>query len=125
MSTLKNTLIAAGQQFDQAFNQKQPELIGKLYAEDAVVLPAPAGEAVTGRQAIVEFFSGLINAGVIEHQLTLDRVTESATLAVASGKWAAAMLAENGEKQSFGGNVQVVYQQQTCGTWLAVSHLWN
>ena len=125
MSNIHNAISAINAKFDQAFNTKKAEEIGQLYDESAVVMPAPAGEAKIGRAAIQEFFAGLITAGVIEHQLTLVDAVEDGNLAYQRGQWAGAMLNEKGEKQTFGGNVHLVYRKQADGGWKAVTHIWN
>lgn len=125
MATVVDTLIALNQQFDAAFNSKNTQAIGALYAEDAIVMPAPAGAPVKGRQAIADFFGGLIHAGVIEHALTMKEAVVTDALATQTGNWAGALIGEDGVKQQFGGNVQVVFQKQADGQWLAVTHIWN
>lgn len=125
MATVVDTLIALNQQFDAAFNSKNTQAIGALYAKDAIVMPAPAGATVKGRQAIADFFGGLIQAGVIEHALTMKEAVVTDTLATQTGHWAGALIGEDGVKQQFGGNVQVVFQKQADGQWLAVTHIWN
>jgi len=117
--------IALNQQFDAAFNSKNPQAIAALYAEQAIVMPAPAGQVVRGRQAVADFFAGLIQAGVVEHALSMKEAVVSETLVTQTGNWAAAMMGEDGIKQQFGGNVQVVFQKQADGQWLAVTHIWN
>lgn len=125
MSNIQTQISAINAKFDAAFNSKNAEAIGQLYADNAVAMPAPAGEPVLGAVAIQSFFAGLITAGVIEHQLTLDEAVEDGNLAYQRGKWAGAMLNEKGEKQTFGGNVHLVYRQQADGGWKAVTHIWN
>ena len=125
MSNIQTQIAAINARFDAAFNSKNAEAIGQLYADNAVVMPAPAGEPVLGAAAIQSFFAGLITAGVIEHQLTLDEAVEDGNLAYQSCKWAGAMLNEQGEKQIFGGNVHLVYRKQADGSWKAVTHIWN
>jgi uncharacterized protein (TIGR02246 family) len=125
MSNIQTQIEAINAKFDQAFNTKNPAAIAALYADNAVVLPAPAGEPVLGVPAIQAFFAGLINAGVIEHQLTLVDAVEDGNLAYQRGNWAGAMLNKNGEKQTFGGNVHLVYRKQADGGWKAVTHIWN
>lgn len=125
MSNIQSQISAINAKFDQAFNAKNAEAIGQLYADNAVVMPAPAGEPVLGAAAIQAFFAGLITAGVIEHQLTLADAVEDGNLAYQRGKWAGAMLNEQGEKQTFGGNVHLVYRKQADGSWKAVTHIWN
>ena len=125
MSNIHSALSAINAKFDLAFNTKNAADIGNLYAENAVVLPAPAGAALKGRQAIVEFFTGLIAAGVIDHQLTLVDAVEDGNLAYQVGLWAGAMVDAQGVRQTFGGNVHLVYRKQVDGQWLAVTHIWN
>lgn len=125
MSNIQTQIMAINTQFDEAFNTKNAEAIGALYADNAVVMPAPAGEPVIGSAAAKDFFGGLISAGVIEHQLTLVEAVEDGNLAYQRGKWAAAMFNEKGEKQTFGGNVHLVYRKQADGSWKAVTHIWN
>lgn len=125
MSDIQSQIAAVNARFDQAFNSKNAEAIGLLYADNAVVMPAPAGEPVLGAAAIQNFFAGLISASVIEHQLTLIEAVEDGNLAYQRGKWAGAMLNEKGEKQTFGGNVHLVYRKQPDGSWKAVTHIWN
>lgn len=125
MINIQTEITAINAKFDHAFNTKQAEDIAQLYEESAVVMPAPAGEPVVGARAIQAFFAGLIEAGVIEHKLTLTEAVADGNLAYQRGKWAGAMIDATGNKQSFGGNVHVVYHKQTDGAWKAVTHIWN
>ena len=125
MTTIQTQLTAVNAAFDSAFNSKNVAAIGALYDADAVVMPAPAGAPVVGAPAIQTFFAGLIEAGVIEHQLTLSDAVEDGNLAFQRGLWAGAMVGADGVKQTFGGNVHLVYRKQADGTWKAVTHIWN
>ena len=125
MSAIKTQITAINAAFDQAFNTKNAEEIARLYDANAVVMPAPAGEPVVGVTAIQTFFSGLITAGVIEHKLTLVDAVEDGNLAYQRGNWAGAMIDDKGVKQTFGGNVHLVYRKQVDGGWKAVTHIWN
>lgn len=125
MSTIQTQLSAINALFDQAFNSKNAEAIGALYDANAVVMPAPAGAPVIGAAAIQTFFAGLIQAGVIEHQLTLIDAVEDGNLAFQRGLWAGAMVGADGVKQTFGGNVHLVYRKQADGGWKALTHIWN
>ncbi len=125
MSAIKIQIAAINAAFDQAFNAKKSEEIGLLYDANAVVMPAPAGEPVVGTSAIQAFFAGLITAGVIEHKLTLVDAVEEGNVAYQRGNWAGAMIDESGVKQTFGGNVHIVYRKQADGGWKTVTHIWN
>lgn len=92
MTTVVDTLKTLNTQFDAAFNSKNTQAIAALYAETAIVLPAPAGEPVRGRQAIADFFGGLIQAGVIEHALTMKEAIVTDSLATQTGNWAGALV---------------------------------
>ncbi|WP_020183005.1 DUF4440 domain-containing protein [Methylotenera sp. 1P/1] len=125
MQTIQAEIQAINAQFDQAFNAKNAAEIGRLYDVNATVMPAPAGAPVNGAQAIQVFFDGLIQAGVVEHQLTLTEAVADGNLAYQRGNWAAAMFNADGTKQTFGGNVHLVYRKQSDGGWKAVTHIWN
>lgn len=123
--SIQTEITAINTQFDQAFNTKNAAGIVKLYDANAVVMPAPAGAPVVGVEAIQAFFSGLIDAGVIDHQLTLTEAVEDGNLAYQRGLWAGAMVDAEGTRQTFGGNVHLVYRKQADGNWKAVTHIWN
>ena len=125
MSDIQTQIAAINAKFDQAFNTKKAAEIASLYDINAVVLPAPAGEPVVGTSAIQTFFAGLINAGVIDHQLTLTEAVEDGNLAYQRGNWSGAMIGADGARQKFGGNVHLVYRKQAEGSWKAVTHIWN
>lgn len=125
MTTIQKEVTAINAKFDQAFNAKNVQAITQLYDENATVMPAPAGAPVIGMQAIQTFFAGLIEAGVIDHKLTLTEAVADGNLAYQRGNWAGAMIDAEGVRQTFGGNVHLVYRKQADGTWKAVTHIWN
>ncbi len=125
MSDIQTQLNNLNTAFDRAFNSQQAEKVSALYETNATVLPAPAGAPVQGAAAIEQFFSGLITAGVIDHKLELVQAVEDGNLAYQVGRWSGAMVDAEGVRQTFGGNVQLVYRKQTDGAWKAVSHIWN
>lgn len=125
MSNIQAEITAINTKFDEAFNTKQAAKIAELYATNATVMPAPAGSPVVGVQAIQDFFGGLIEAGVIDHKLTLTEAVADGNLAYQHGNWAGAMVDDKGVRQTFGGNVHLVYRKQADGNWKAVTHIWN
>ncbi|MBA3695422.1 MAG: nuclear transport factor 2 family protein [Methylotenera sp.] len=125
MTTVQNEITAINAKFDHAFNTKNAADIGQLYDTNATVMPAPAGTPVIGFEAIQTFFAGLIDAGVIDHKLTLIEAVVDGNLAYQCGTWAGAMVDEKGTRQTFGGNVHLVYRKQADGSWKAVTHIWN
>ena len=125
MTNIQAEITAINAKFDQAFNAKRVEDIAQLYDENAVVMPAPAGAPVVGVTAVQTFIAGLIEAGVIDHKLTLTEAVADGNLAYQRGTWAGAMIDADGARQTFGGNVHFVYRKQVDGAWKAVTHIWN
>jgi ketosteroid isomerase-like protein len=125
MSTIQTEIQAINTAFDNAFNSKNAAAVAGLYADNATVMPAPAGAPISGAPAIQAFFGGLIEAGVIEHKLTLAEAVADGNLAYQRGQWAGAMVDAQGVKNTFGGNVHLVYRKQADGSWKAVTHIWN
>jgi ketosteroid isomerase-like protein len=125
MNNIQTEITAINASFDQAFNAKKAADIAQLYEANATVMPAPAGAPVIGVKAIQDFFAGLIEAGVIDHKLTLTEAVTDGNLAYQRGNWSGAMIDAEGTRQSFGGNVHLVYRKQVDGTWKAVTHIWN
>ena len=125
MNNIQTEISAINAKFDQAFNSKNASDIAQLYDANAAVMPAPAGAPVIGMQAIQVFFAGLLEAGVIDHKLTLSEAVEDGNLASQRGNWAGAMIDAEGMRQTFGGNVHLVYRKQADGAWKAVTHIWN
>lgn len=125
MTSIQTEISAINAKFDQAFNSKNAADIAQLYDTNAAVMPAPAGAPVIGAQAIRAFFADLIEAGVIDHKLTLTEAVADGHLAYQRGNWAGAMIDADGVRQAFGGNVHVVYRKQADGAWKAVTHIWN
>lgn len=125
MTTIQTEITAINAKFDQAFNAKNAEAIAQLYDANASVMPAPAGAPVVGVQAIQTFFAGLIEGGVIDHKLTFTEAVADGNLAYQRGNWSGAMIDAEGVRQTFGGNVHLVYRKQADATWKAVTHIWN
>lgn len=125
MTNIQTEIQAINAAFDNAFNSKNAAAVAALYADNATVMPAPAGTPVAGVAAIQAFFGGLIDAGVIEHKLTLAEAVADGNLSYQRGQWAGAMVGADGVKNTFGGNVHLVYRKQADGSWKAVTHIWN
>ena len=125
MTRNQANIAAINAKFDAAFNAKDASAIAPLYHKNAVIMPAPAGTPIEGREAIAAFFTGLMSAGVIDHKLTLLDAIVDENLAYQRGQWSGAMIDAEGVRQTFGGNVHFVYQLQAEGNWLAMTHIWN
>ena len=66
---------SAHQLFAQALTARNPATIAATYTEHAIVLP-PNAEMVEGRQAIENYWRGVMEAGLTHLRLTTTRVDE-------------------------------------------------
>jgi ketosteroid isomerase-like protein len=58
MTQITEQITDINQQFDTAFNSKNAAAIAALYTDNAIVMPAPAGAPLQGKDAIQTFSQG-------------------------------------------------------------------
>lgn len=124
MSNFQETAKALNAQWDAAFNAKDAAAVAAMYDDAAAVIPAGA-EQVSGKAAILAFWTNTIGQGIIDHKLALIEAVESGDMAFQRGLWSAAVVNDKGERQTFKGNVHLVYRRQADGAWKALTHIWN
>ena len=123
-SNFKDVAAELNAKWDAAFNAKQAEQVAAMYDDAASVIPSGADQ-VTGKAAILDFWTNTIAQDIIDHKLELIEAVEAGELAFQRGHWSAAMINEAGERQAFKGNVHLVYRRQADGGWKALTHVWN
>ena len=121
---IRNTILDINTRWDAAFNAKQPDAVAALYDDAATVLPAGAAQ-VSGSQAILQFWTDTIALGIIDHKIELLEAGADGNLAFQRGLWSAAMIDAQGQRQTFSGNLHVLYRRQADGSWKALTHIWN
>ena len=124
MSNFQETAKALNAQWDAAFNAKDAAAVAAMYDDAAAVIPAGA-EQVSGKAAILAFWTNTIGQGIIDHKLALTEAVESGDMAFQRGLWSAAVVNDKGERQSFKGNVHLLYRRQADGGWKLLTHTWN
>jgi len=124
MSQIQETLKGLNAKWDAAFNAKDAAAVAASYDDEAAVIPAGAAQ-VTGKAAILDFWTNTIGQGIIDHKLELIGVGESGDMAFQRGLWSAAVINDKGERQIFKGNVHLVYRRQADGNWKVLTHIWN
>ena len=124
MSNFKETALALNAKWDAAFNAKDAAAVAASYDQGASVIPAGAPQ-VSGPAAILEFWKGAIAQGITDHKLELIEAIETGDLALQRGLWSAAVVNAEGERQTFKGNVHLVYRRQADGGWKLLTHTWN
>lgn len=122
--SIQQDLQALNTQWDAAFNAKDAAKVAAMYDDAAAVIPAGAAQ-VSGKAAVLAFWTNTIAQGIIDHKLELIEAVESGDMAVQRGLWSAAVVDDKGERQQFSGNVHLVYRRQADGSWKALTHIWN
>lgn len=110
--------------WDEAFNAKKPQEVAALYDAQATVLPAGAAQ-VNGHEAIVAFWTNTIGLGITDHKIEMIEVGEDGNFAFQRGLWSAGLVNAEGERQTFSGNLHVLYKRQSDGSWKTLTHIWN
>lgn len=106
----------AAQDWAKYWNTRQLDPLTALYAADAVVMP-PHHEAVRGRQAIREFFQGVLNSGVtdIVHEATLVKV--SGNQGYVLGRFSLLVPQKDGGPKQDRGKFLLIWERQPGGGW--------
>lgn len=110
--------------WDEAFNTQQPTVVASFYDDEATVMPAGSAPH-TGGKAILEFWRNLIAQGVVDHKIAITDIFVDGNLAIQRGAWSAAAVNAEGQRQEFGGNLQLVSRRQIDGSWKTYTHIWN
>ena len=124
MSQIQEALKALNTKWDAAFNAKDASAVAASYDDAAAVIPAGAAQ-VSGKAAILDFWKAGIAQGITDHKLELIEAGESGDMAFQRGLWSAAVVNDKGERQSFNGNVHLLYRRQADGGWKVLTHTWN
>lgn len=122
--SIQKDLQALNTQWDAAFNAKQADQVAAMYDDAAAVIPAGAAQ-VSGKAAVLAFWTNTIAQGIIDHKLEMVEAGESGDMAFQRGLWSAAVVNDQGERQVFIGNVHLLYRRQADGAWKALTHIWN
>lgn len=118
---LASSLVA---QWNAAFNKADSAALANLYAEEASLSPGN-GEVLKGREAIQSLFQGFMDAGVIEHAITVIEAKQSGNTLRILANWSAHIDKEDGTRVELGGILLNVLEQDEAGQWSSVSHVWN
>lgn len=121
---IKSTLLALNEGWNAAFNKQQSALLASLYDAAATVMPAGAAQ-VSGSNAIQGFWANTIAQGVVDHKIELIEAGVDGNFAFQRALWSAAAVNAEGERQSFNGNLHLLYRRQQDGNWKVLTHIWN
>lgn len=123
-SNIQSIILDINARWDAAFNAKQPDAVAAFYDQAATVLPAGAAQ-VSEPESILEFWKNTIGMGITDHKIEMLETGADGNLAFQRGLWSAALVNAEGERQTFSGNLHVLYKLQADGSWKALTHIWN
>ncbi len=116
-----NEIENANQQFVEAINKADAAMIGRIYTERAIVLP-PKADMVEGRQAIENYWRGVMAAGLRNLSLTTVQVDEYGSDAAREiGRFRV----EPPDQMSTVEGKYVVIWRKSGGRWQHDSDIWN
>jgi ketosteroid isomerase-like protein len=95
-----------------------------IYAADAVLMP-PNLPAFRGRDAIRQFWSGLLASGKIDANVVADKVIQSGDMAAELGHYALKITPKGGSTPIEDNGKFVLVWRKVGGQWRAVSDIFN
>jgi uncharacterized protein (TIGR02246 family) len=122
--SVRQEIEQRNQEFVAAFNRGDAAGVAAGYAEDAKVLP-PGGAMVSGRQAIQQFWQGVMGMGVREVDLQTQEAQAGGDLAYEIGSATLKIQPEGGSATTDTVKYVVVWKRQPGGTWQLAVDIWN
>ncbi|HEX9161591.1 MAG TPA: DUF4440 domain-containing protein [Thermoanaerobaculia bacterium] len=95
-----------------------------MYSDSAVLMP-PNMPAMTGRDAIRQFFTGFVSAFNVDATFTPDDITQSGDLASERGHYEMTVTPKAGGPAAKDSGKYVVVWRKLNGQWRAVSDIYN
>jgi len=123
---LKSDVQAAYEAFNEAFNKGDAAGVAAFYTDDAKLLP-PTHDVLTGPAGAEQFFTGLFEAGVTNHDLEIIEVygDADADLAYSAANWTATGKGQDGSEQQIGGIAVHGFERQSDGSLKLNLHTFN
>ena len=121
---IQKVVREANDRWNETFNSGDAAAVAQLYTKDGTVLPHTHA-VVKGTDAITEFWSGMIAAGVRGHGIEVLDAQRSGDLAFSSGRWWAEGTGEDGKPTRFEGTIVTIFKRQANGDWKTCLHTWN
>ena len=110
-------IAEAARAFSRALEQGDAAGMAEQYVEDATLVP-PNGRLVTGREAILAFWSPRNpEFRTLEHSLTTDRLEVAGDVAIEVGTWRQRAQLRDEAPGEAAGRYLVVWRRQPDGSW--------
>ena len=122
--TTRESIEAVGKTLCERANAGNGAGVAELYTEDAVLMP-PGAARLDGREAIQQFWQGMLDAGVGDISVATQEVEEAGDSAVEVGTISATAPGEGDARVALTGKYIVVYRRDGGGNWRLHRDIWN
>jgi uncharacterized protein (TIGR02246 family) len=104
----------------QAYNSQDAETLGKMYAEDAILIAA-GGQPIEGAKDIAAYWADDVQ-GYGEHTWQILETRGASDLAYQVAEWT---VVERGSGAQYSGNTVRILEHQPDGEWLTKVHMFS
>ncbi len=122
--TTRESIEAVGKTLCERANAGNAAGVAELYTEDAVLLP-PGAARLDGREAIQQYWQGMLDAGVGDILVATQEVEEAGASAVEVGTISATAPGDGDARVALTGKYIVVYRRDGGGNWRLHRDIWN
>ena len=122
--TTRESIEAVGRTLCERLNAGNVAGVAELYTEDAALMP-PGAARLDGRDAIQQYWQGLLDAGVGDISLATQEVEDAGDSAVEVGLISATAPGDGDARVSLTGKSIVIYRRDGGGNWRLHRDIWN
>ena len=122
--TTRESIEAVGKTMCERANAGNAAGVAEFYTEDAALMP-PGAARLDGREAIQQYWQGLLDAGVGDILVTTQEVEEAGDSAVEIGSISATAPGDGDARVALTGKYMVVYRRDGGGNWRLHRDIWN
>ena len=122
--TTRESIEAVGKTMCERANAGNGAGVAELYTEDAVLMP-PGSVRLDGREAIQQFWQGMLDTGVGDISVATQEVEEAGDSAVEVGTISATAPGEGDARVALTGKYIVVWRRDGGGNWRLHRDIWN
>lgn len=122
--TTRESIEAVGRTLCERLNAGNVAGVAELYTEDAALMP-PGAARLDGRDAIQQYWQGLLDAGVGDISLATQEVEDAGDSAVEVGLISATAPGDGDARVSLTGKYIIIYRRDGGGNWRLHRDIWN
>ena len=122
--TTRESIEAIGKTLCERLDAGNVAGVAELYTEDAVLMP-PGAARLDGRNAIQQYWQGLLDAGVGDISLATQEVEGAGDSVVEVGLISATAPGDGDARVSLTGKYIVIYRRDGGGNWRLHRDIWN